>query len=463
MPAAEALDCRRRAAEQFLRSGHIDEAFETYRDVLAAIGMQLPPTTTRAFIALVGRLVQAKLRGIKFTERDEKDIPAEELLRIDTCFAVSAGLGLVDTVRGYYFQERCLLMSLAAGEPHRIARALALEASYSSSEGGRKKERTAELLREAERLASQLEHPFSLAWATGAGGMAATLEGRWAEGHARCERAEAMFRDRCTGVAWEIDTMRWFSMWSMAYLGKLAELGRRVPDRLREAEERGNLYANVCWSTGLASLVLLAKDAPAEARARSGDALARWSQRTFHVEHWWAMLGDRQVDLYEGHGAAAWDRVLVEWPRLDASLLRLGVQLTLLEALHLRGRCALARARSAPPGERQDLLAEAERDARRMLKEEQPWSTPLAGLLEAGVAALRGHAGTARHRLAQAARGLEAADMALYAAAARFRLGQVEGGDAGRAARQEAEAWLRREGVAAPARFVGMLAPGWED
>lgn len=463
MPPVEALDCRRRAAEQLLRSGHIDEAFETYREVLAAIGMKLPATATRAFIALVGRLVQVKLRGLKYTERDAKEIPAEELLRIDTCFAVSAGLGLVDTVRGYYFQERCLLMSLAAGEPHRIARALALEASYSSSEGGRKKERTAELLHEAEKLAERLQHPYSIAWATGAGGMAATLEGRWAEGHARCERAEAMFRDKCTGVAWEIDTMRWFSMWSMAYLGRLAELGRRVPERLREAEERGNLYANVCGSTGLASLVFLAKDSPAEARARSEDALARWSQRTFHVEHWWAMLGDRQVDLYEGNGAAAWERVLAEWPRLDASLLRLGVQLTLLEATHLRGRCALARARAVTGGEREDLLREAERDARRMLKEEQPWSTPLASLLLAGAAALRGDQGAAREQLVEAIGGLDAADMALYATAARWRLGQVEGGDGGRAALQEAEAWLRREGVEAPARFVGMLAPGWEE
>ena len=67
----------------------------------------------------------------------------------------------------------------------------------------------------------------------------------------------------------------------------------RVPERLREAEDRGDLYANICHSTGLANFVDLARDAPAEARARSQDALARWSQRTFHVEHWWATLGER--------------------------------------------------------------------------------------------------------------------------------------------------------------------------
>ncbi|MBK8259498.1 MAG: AAA family ATPase [Polyangiaceae bacterium] len=460
--AAEALDCRRKAAEQLLRSGHIDEAFDTYREVLAAIDMKLPATTARAFLALVGRLLQVKLRGLKWVERDAQNIPPEDLLRIDTCFAVSSGLGLVDTVRGYYFQERNLLLSLASGEPHRIARAIALEASYSSAEGGRKKERTQALLTQAEALAERLDHPYAIAWATGAGGMAATLEGRWTEGHSRCEQAEVLFRDRCTGVAWEIDTMHWFSLWSMAYLGKLAELVRRVPERIREAEDRGDLYANVCHSTGLASLVWLAKDAPTEARKRSEDALARWSQRTFHVEHWWAMLGDRQVDLYEGQAKTAWERVRAEWPRLEGSLLRLGVQLTLLEATHLRARCALSYAQVSSGSEREDLLRAAERDARRIEKEGEAWSNPLARLIQAGVANIRGDADTCASRLHDAVAGFVAADMGLYSLAAGYRLGQVEQGERGKAACSEGEQALRNEGVEAPLRFLNVLAPGFD-
>ena len=52
--------------------------------------------------------------------------------------------------------------------------------------------------------------------------------------------------------------------------------------------------------------------------------------------------------------------------------------------------------------------------------------------------------------------------MTLYATAARYRLGQVEGGDGGRVMLDEAEIWLRDEGVESPERFVAMLAPGWE-
>ncbi len=462
MPPAEALDCRRRAAEQFLRSGHIDEALEAFREVLAAIDMEMPRTPRGALVSLLARIVHLKIRGLDFTERDEKEVPAEELLRIDTCFAVSAGLGLVDTIRGYYFQERCLLLALRAGEPHRIARALAVEASYSSAEGGPARERTGRLLERSEALATKLLHPYARAWSTAAAGIAATLEGRWAAGHAACERAEVLFRDKCTGVAWEIDTMRWWSLWSMAYLGKLAELSRRVPERLREAEDRGDLYANVCHSTGLANFVDLARDAPAEARARSQDALARWSQRTFHVEHWWATLGERQIDMYQGDSEAAWTRLQADWSKLEGSLLLRTAQLTRLEALHLRGRCALARAATSKDSQRESLAKDAERDAKRMSKDDEVWSAPLVSLLSAGAAAVRGDAAGARGHLLSAIPGFETADMRLYATAARYRLGQVEGGDGGRALLTEAETWLRDEGVESPARFVAMLAPGWE-
>ena len=75
----------------------------------------------------------------------------------------------------------------------------------------------------------------------------------------------------------------------------------------------------------------------------STEAMRKWSQRKFHVEHWWAMLAERQIDLYEGRGADALRAIDQAWRALDGSLL-LMCQLTLLEALHLRARAALAAA-----------------------------------------------------------------------------------------------------------------------
>ena len=456
-----AIDLRRKAAEQLLRSGHIDEAIAALRTVLTAIGMDLPESSKRALPSLLFRRTQIRLRGLAFRERPEREIPAEDLLRIDTCWAVSTGLGLVDNVIGSYFQTRGLLLALDAGEPRRIARAVAMEASYSSASGGASAERTAELLRTTQDLARRLDDPYSLAWAAGAEGITAALEGRWKVGHEAAERAEAIFRDRCTGAAWEIASMRWFSLWSLSYLGDLGELSRRIPERLREAKGRGDLYAEICHSTGLANLYWLAADKPAEARARNSEALRAWSQRKFHVEHWWAMLSERQIDLYQGDGEAAFRGVEEQWPALKGSLL-LMVQLTKLEAWHLRARAALLLA-TQRPSRRKELLKTVLADAVKIEEEEMPWSRPLVALLRAGAAQIEGEKERALLLLQGAIIGLESANMALYAAAARYRWGNLRGGDEGKAVAAAADQWLAKQSVVNRPRMVGMLAPGFPE
>jgi tetratricopeptide (TPR) repeat protein len=458
-PAAEALDLRRRAADQLLRSGHIDEAMATFRTVLSAVGMDLPETPRSALISLVFRRSQVRLRGLKFRERSEREIPAEDLTRIDTCWSVSAGLGLVDTIVGSYFQSRGLLLALEAGEPIRIARALAVEASYSSASGGESQERTASLLQAAHELSRRIGQPYVLGWASGAEGIAASLEGRWKTGFEACERAESLFRDRCTGVAWEIVTMRWFSTWSLAYLGGLAELSRRIPARLREAKGRGDLYAAICLSTGLANMVWLGEDNPTEARERSREATLAWSQRKFHVENWWSMCAERQIDLYIGDAEAAYRGVEEQWSALSGSML-LMVQATRLEALQLRARSALMLA-TLRATERKALCRAAERDAAKIEKERMRWSTPWVALLRAGIAETLGNPGRALTLLTEAAAGFDLADMALYAAATRYRHGQVLGGDEGREIREKADSWMASQGVFNRARMVAMLAPGF--
>ena len=456
----EALDLRRRAADQLLRSGHIDEALATFRDVLQAVGMDMPESAKGALAAFLLRRAQIRLRGLGFHERDESQITPEDLTRIDTCWSASAGLGLVNTILGQYFQARCLLFALHAGEPKRVQRALAMEGAYSSAEGGKTQKRTAELLSLSRAMAGKLDQPYAVAFATLCEGVATTLEGRWQTAHASCERAEATFRDRCTGVTWEVETGRWFSLWSLSYLGGLAELRRRVPERLREAKERGDLYAAVCHSTGLAGLAWLAEDAPETALAHSREALARWSQKTFHVEHWWALLGERQIDLYRGDAEAAYTHVQRQWGAMQSSLL-LMVQLTRLEATHLRARSALALAR-ARPAQQKALCREVEADAARILKERMPWASPLALLLRAGVASTQGDPGQAAALLGQAAAGLTAAHMALYAAAAAWHRGRILGGDEGRGLVEGAERWMTEQKIVDGARMAAMLAPGFE-
>ncbi len=160
-----------------------------------------------------------------------------------------------------------------------------------------------------------------------------------------CDRAEAVFRDRCTGVAWELDTAHAYALWALSHLGHWAELTRRLPVLLGEARERGDLYAVMNLSTYILAVVRLAADEPDAARDETGRAMGHWSRAGYHVQHndqVWATL---LIDLYQSEGGSAWDRINRHWPILARSLL-LRVQFIRVAMLGLRSRCALAAASS---------------------------------------------------------------------------------------------------------------------
>jgi hypothetical protein len=101
-------------------------------------------------------------------------------------------------------------------------------------------------------------------------------------------------------------------------------------------------------------------------------------------------------------------------------------------------------------------------------KEKARWSDALADLLDAGAAALTpGSQGegaadraTALGLLTSAIAGLEAADLALFAVAARHERLALQDDEAGRAAHAAASAWMAAAGVKSPARLAAMIAPG---
>src|SRR6185312_10161325 len=177
--------------------------------------------------------------------------------RIDVCWSAVSGLSVVDTIRGADFQARCLLLALRAGERFRIARSLAMEAAHQATAGLRAQDRTARILRAATDLAREVDHPYALGMAAMARACATYLECRWPEARVDCDEAEQILRDRCTGVSWERNTCRAFGLWALSHMGEFAEVGRRWPQLLAEAHDRGDLYAVMNLSTYLLSIVRL--------------------------------------------------------------------------------------------------------------------------------------------------------------------------------------------------------------
>jgi hypothetical protein len=458
------IELHRRAAQQLYTSGHIAEGEHALEGVLTKLGMELPKTSRKALLSLILRRAQVRLRfrGLRFRERDETQVSARDLLRIDTCWAVGVGLSTVDMVRGADFQARHLVLALRAGEPYRVARALAMEGAYVSMGGSRSRKRAQRLLEAAHALAKRVGNPYAIGLATLTEGNAAMLDGRWRAARTLCGQAEQIFRERCTGVDWEMLITQLCGLASMFFLGDVAALSQRLRALLDEAEGRGSRLRAASLRTGFCSHVAwLAADDAATARQELETGLKGWRQSDrFDYLRLWVRGAQTDIALYSGEGPAASEGVGKQM-RASARALERFVQMGFIRGIDSRARRRLAMAaHTTDAAERDELLRGAEGHASAILRERTHWGDPLALLLRASVAATRGETARALPLLESAEVGLTVAEMALHAAAARRRRGELVGGETGRGLVAAADAWMAGQGIKNPERMAAMLAPG---
>ena len=457
-----ALELRRRAAEQFLIGGHIGEGLQALESVLGTVGMRLARSPQRALAGLLVRRLQLALRGLRFRERSADQAPPELLTRTDVCWSVGIGLGMVEVVRSAHFQARCLLLALESGEPSRVARALLMEMGFSSTGGGRTRRRTAALRERCRALVEGRGDAYLHGLLAVQEGISASMAGEFPDSLAACRRGEAILRERCTGVTWELDTAHLYQLHALANTGAWRELAGRVGPLRADAGERGDLYLATYILSRNAYLVHLAAGDAVGAEEEQERSLDGWRQRSFQVQHYWDWFARGEIDLYAGRPERAWQRLAAQWSAFRRSLLP-RVQAVKIEALYLRARTALALAAGSGPREARALIAAAERDARALAAERMPWGDGQAALARAGVAVARGDRERACALAAAAETGLSGVGMAHLAAAARWRRGTLVAGEEGGTLVADARERLARLGATDPERMVGMLAPGrWE-
>jgi tetratricopeptide (TPR) repeat protein len=453
---ARALELQQRAGAQLLMGGHVKEGLAVFENVLEAAGFKLAKGPRSALLSLLVRRGWIWLRGLKFTPRDAGTISEADLHRIDICWSVAAGLGVVDLIRGAEFQSRHLLLALRAGEAYRVARAMAFETVQTATRGGPAVARARELADRTEELAKQSGNPHAIGLAIWARGLSAYLIGHWREASELCERSAEVLRDQCTGATWELTVANRFMLTSLMFLGEITEVARRVPQLLSLALEQGNLFAATDLRTRL-NPIWLAADDPDRARNEVIAAMTQWPREGFHLQHYTSLVALAQIELYTGDTEVAWKHIEGQLRPLERSLL-LRTQGLKIDVMHLRARLALATASGAV---RKERLKIAENCADKIARENMPWSNPLAHMTYAALAKQRGDAARAVAFARQACDGFETVDMALYAAAARRRLGELLGGDEGRQLIDDSEAWMSKQEIKNPAAVSNLMAPGF--
>jgi len=457
---AQGLDLQRRAAYQYCSSGYVDLGRKALSQVLGRVGMKLPVTPTRTLVYLLWARFRLWLRGIGYQERNADQVPEEDLTRIDVAWSASAGVSVLDMLAGALFQTRGLMLALNAGEPYRLARSLAWESAHTANDGIPGMPRARMLLDAARSLTERIGHPHAQGMLFLAEGIAQFTLGGFARACELLERAEDIFRDRCTGTTWELDTAQAFTLWTRLYMGDFVAMSRRSSQLLKEALERGDLYAATNFATFPVPVARVVEGNPEEARRILNEFLGQWSNEGFHLQHLTALMGNLYIDFYNGEGKVAWERIRRAWPAVMRSqFLRVkSIQLLMTE---LRARAALAAARTA--AQPAPLLKVAIQGARHLERLGMTWSMPKAHLISAQIAFLRGDRTEAQTLLGRATAGFDAVPLGMFAAAARRRLGELLGGEEGRPLIAQANAWMASQNVQNPARLTAAYTPGFGD
>jgi eukaryotic-like serine/threonine-protein kinase len=453
---ADAIQLDQLRLEQLLRRGHLTDGMALVTRQLARIGIALPAGRHAMVRQLRGQRLRRWRSGYGFVSRSVADLAADEVQRVDLLGAIAMAMAVSDPLTGSVVQGHFLSAALALGEPRRASIALAIELGYLGLIGVRARPRIERLAAEVDELAARIGDPYVIGLVTAMMGLARFQLGEWTSARVHLERGIQLLCDHAHGVRWELDVAELFRLGALAYLGDGRELARAIPMLLRDAMERGDVYAEHALRAWRPNLAWLVTGQPKLARAQLLAAEeTRAADRTFQLRHYYELVSQAQIDLYAGDGGTAWSRLDAAWPDLGSSEL-LRIQTVRVEASFLRARAAIACAAGAEACAMIDVARGVAADLDR---ERAPWATALARQVGAMIAAAVGDRDGGARRFAEAARAFDDCDMSLHAAVARIRSGELAGGAAGTARAAGGAQALRERGVADPDAFARMLCP----
>jgi serine/threonine protein kinase len=451
---SERMELRRRAAEQLIQSGHVDEGIRMMRSVLEAVGMTMPRTAVGALFWLLVYRVWLWFRGKRFEERGPDEVRPLDRARIDACHAVAVSLPFVDAIFAEYMAARHLLLALRGGDRFRVLRALSIQTVGIASRGGPESAKERSFAEAVRALSKRAPEPDAWVYVDIIRALCVFLHGQWKELPGL--EADLLVSLPHNRGGWRSQA-RMTVIWGLVLVGEITHVRRSLGNMIEDAETRGDLHTAVAMRVGYTNLCWLADDSPAEARRHLRVAAGMWSHSGFFLQNYRMILAEANIALYEGSDAAAYTLVVSQWRAIRRSLMLL-VQYIRVDAYYLRARVALASLPTAPDKARR--LGEAVRFAKALKREKMPWTEMLAEIVWASVRLSEGDHAAAIGHLRSAVERADDVGMALHAAAARYQLGTILGHAEGRRLVESAEDWMRGQDIRVPARFAAMLVPG---
>ena len=441
----EAIDLKRRAAEELLNGGHLARGREVAASVLAELQLSMPSTPARAIASALALRARLWLRGGLERPLTPSKTSPEALLQIDTMWAIMSGLAFMDPVRSLPLAARHALLAVDLGDPFRMLRALAIEAVGATMRRGGAQSAALRYLERAQSLLPRCDRPDAELLLLLFRGIVDQFSGRFASSLRYLSDADALAQRLGIYAGLEGTAPRFIRSSGRFWMGHVAATLAEVPPSVRQFAERGNIFAwtiysyHYAWALGLMGAI-------AEPEAIIKEVMARWSGVGVVLMHYWQLIADVHFGLVSGDPHRAWEAVEAAWPQIERHRL-LVMPIHKVEASWLRGRAALSAAMGAKGPDAARLLQEVERAARRIDALQLDWGRGFSLSLRGGAALASGDNERAAGLLAEAEPHVEAVQFGTLLAAVREARARLIGGTAGETLRAAADAWRAAEGL----------------
>ncbi|MBU1239444.1 hypothetical protein KKF84_01990, partial [Myxococcota bacterium] len=391
--------------------------------------VHLPRQGWPTLISLVWHRFRLRLRGLSFKRRDESQLSRETLERLDIFNSLADGMGLADYLLGAQLSTRWIREALKVGEPQRVLKALYREANFVAASGHWDSAYQKKILQAIEDLRREVVMPTSEGWLFGAQAYQSFMKGQWHEALDRAREGIATFSPTNSNY-WESSTLHFLLLWANFYLGDLTTMEQLTRPNLHDAMDRGDMLAASGNILGLNTIVFIKEKGPDKARDAADWVITNWTASKFHLQHYWHLLSHLLIDFYTMEEERAIHHLEENWGPLKKSHLLLLPSIR-NEALYLRARVSLARAKASTGSTRKSHIARALKDSRLLTGGKLDWPRALGNIIAAHSWLMTGHEEEAITLLQSTRDSLLSMEMMFYAAAVNHKLGRTVGGDQG--------------------------------
>ena len=448
-----------------IRGGHYEQSIPLLREVLPELGLAFPKDHGRAFRLLLWGRLQIATRRLSVRKKSESKnikLPDAKMNAVDVCFSLGRLLTYSDWVRGAYFSTRGTVLAIQSGHAGRIVRALTAEARLlsASNPSRRNFSKAKALLRRAMTLALQQNDPRLLGITElGRAGLYQAM-GKMKLCLKAAKSAGDIFRQRCVGTETErVDALLHKSK-AVVWLGEAPRHIKEFRDATIDADARNDAHGALSLRFVM-TILSLYDDASEQAQEYVLQMRNSLSKQGFTLQHFFALLADIAVDLYNNKAVLAWEKCRCEESRLGES--------KLLSLFHVRvvwhqfrGRCGLAAAEAVMcPKTKGHYLSQVLRDAQSLGRYKTAEARAFALLLKGGIAFQRDDRFKAIQRLDDAIDILEEAGMQSYAGYASLQRARIRDDTYSEEQSEQIRAEFLARGYKDPQRLAHTFVPGF--